>query len=593
MMSFRRLSASALAVALIGVPLAAMLFLTGCRKQEQVFVDSNIEPNTSLTRSPLPAAPDNAPTNYRVHMYWEGTDPDGYVVAFHFAWDDTVPPYGAPNSPWYLTSRGDSLFKALIDTIGETKRHTFYVRAVDNEGKLDPTPARIRFDASTDRPVIEYLYRVGGTEDPDPNNPNYEPGKKDTVLMRSYVTFKWDGYDPDGLGAPVTFSYRLDSNTDEPFADLREITLPIPEPPDTVAAPIRSGTHFFYVKAKDETGAQNFPRSYKFVMNFEPDSQILEPVKPSGTLVVSDGDTIWFRWEAHDREELEGDTLGGVEQIWIELDGDFQEAFAVNETTGVYVNEWYFTSSVPPSNPHYISTDDNNPNGGNRPHVFRIWSKDVEGTFERSSTNLEDRERYVFSYNKPPDSHVIFPAEGDTVCPEFEVLWEGADEDGAVAAYQYVLDPQQNAYRVCQVLPGQECTSREYEVEAGPHQFRVRAQDNAGCWEQSWNIVSFYVAETADTEILSPAEDDVVCGDFTVEWSGTFDGGDIVAYEYVLDPDENNPVICEVGVGEPCTSADYSGIESGDHLFRVRAQDESGCWAWPWTEVEFTVEDCD
>jgi hypothetical protein len=255
------------------------------------------------------------------------------------------------------------------------------------------------------------------------------------------------------------------------------------------------------------------------------------------------------------------------------------------------VNEWYFTSNVGPSDPHYIRTDDNNPNGGNRPHTFRIWSRDVEGTFERTSQNPADREKYVFSYNKPPDSEIVFPAEGQMVCPEFEALWQGDDQDGEVSAYQYVLDPSQNAYRVCQVLPGQECTSREYALAAGPHEFRVRAQDNAGCWELSWNIVRFEVAETAQTAISSPTEGGTVCPDFTAEWSGTFGGGDIVAYEYALDG--SDPVICDVGAGGPCTSADFTGLAVGGHTLRVRAQDDSGCWAWPWTEVDFTVENCE
>jgi hypothetical protein len=573
MMSFRRLAASALAVALIGIPLAAMLFLTGCRKQEKVFVDSNLAPNTRLTSAPGPLEQ----ANYRVHLYWDGTDPDGYVVAYHFAWDDTVPPYGAPNSPWFMTPRNDSLFKALIDTVGETKRHTFYVRAVDNEGKLDPSPARIRFDAYTVRPVIQYLYRVDGPMDPNQGDP--DPTARDTVLMRTPVTFVWDGFDPDGLGAPVSFSYRLDSNPDSPFTDTTTVTLPT----------VGSGTHFFYVKAKDETGAENFPKSYKFVMNFEPDSEITEPTDWSGEYVVPDGDTIWFRWVVRDKEQIEGvPGESGVEQIWISLDNDFLKGITVNDTTGEYLSEWYFTSNTSLADSHYIESR-NSPQGGNAPHIFEIRSRDVEGTFERTSQNPDDRERFTFYYNKPPTSQVVFPAPGQTVCPEFEVLWEGVDEDGEVGAFQYVLDPQSNAYRVCQVLPDQECTSREYAVEAGPHQFRVRAQDNAGCWEHSWNIIDFYVAETAQTEILSPSEDDTVCADFTIEWAGTFDGGDIVAYEYVLDPDVNDPVICEV----PCTSVDFTGIEPGEHVFMIRAQDDSGCWAWPWTEVEFLVEECD
>ena len=153
MMSFRRLAAGAFAVALLAVPLAAMLFLTGCRKQEKMFIDTNLPPNTRLTSAPAPVPdppePPGPPVNYRIHMYWDGTDPDGFVVAYHYAWDDTVPPYGAENSPWQFTARSDSLFKALIDSVGQTKRHTFYVRAVDNEGKLDPSAAWVRSDAST------------------------------------------------------------------------------------------------------------------------------------------------------------------------------------------------------------------------------------------------------------------------------------------------------------------------------------------------------------------------------------------------------------------------------------------------------------
>jgi hypothetical protein len=583
MMSFRRLAASALAVALLAIPLAAMLFLTGCRKQEKVFVDSNLAPDTRLTRAPGPYSQ----ANYRIHLYWDGTDPDGYVVAYHYAWDDTVPPFGAPGSPWHLTSETDSLFKALIDTVGETKRHTFYVRAVDNEGKLDPSAAKIRFDAYTARPEIDYLYRVDGPMDPDMGTP--DPAKNDTVLMRTPVTFKWEGHDPDGMGAPITYSYRLDSNPDSPFGAETTKTIPSMGP----------GTHIFYVKAKDETGAQNFPEDYKFVMNFAPDSQITSPNwHASGDTVVADTDTIWFFWEAHDKEQLEGAPgRTGVAEIWIELDSDFQERIEVDSLTGEYLNNWYFTSTVPISDPHYIKTDDNNAQGGNRMHTFRIWSKDVEGTFERPSDNPEDGERFDFWYNRPPESDVLFPAPGDTVGPEFEVLWQGEDGDGEVAAYQYVLDPSQNAYRVCQVTPEQECTSREYTVVntldvAQEHDFRLRAQDNSGCWELSWNRVNFFVAPTPRTTITLPEGGGSVCSDFTAKWSGNFRSGGIAAYEYVLDPGENEPVVLRARGGEPATSAAFKNMTPGRHVLRVRAQSDEGHWAWPWTEVEFTVEEC-
>ena len=497
MMSFRRLAAGALAIALLAVPLAAMLFLTGCRKQEKMFIDSNLAPNTRLTSAPGPYSQ----ANYRIHMYWDGTDPDGFVVAYHFAWDDTVPPYGADNSPWRFTTNNDSLFKALIDSAGETRRHTFYVRAVDNEGKLDPVSARVRFDAWTVVPEITSLYRRYGPFDPDTlyNDPDTE---RDTVLMFTPVSFIWSGWDPDGLGAPIQYSYRIDSNPFEPYGDDTLATYPSP-PPDSLPT-VSSGTHFFYVKARDETGAENFPENYKFVMNFEPDSEIIEPFEDSGTLTVSDRDTIWFRWSARDKERVTTpeDTIVGLASIWITLDNDFRKEFHIDKHTQSYVSEWYFTSNVAVSDSHYIESR-NSPQGGNTKHTFEINARDLQGTFERPSVNPEDRETFIFWYNKPPESEILFPAAGETLCPDFEVLWSGLDPDGDVAAYQFVLDPSMNAYRVCQVTPEESCTSWIYE-DIGPtgphplpeyHEFRVRAKDNSGCWEQSWNITRFYVRE--------------------------------------------------------------------------------------------------
>jgi hypothetical protein len=486
MMSFRRLAAGSLAVALLAIPLVAMLFLTGCRKQDKLVLDSNLVPDTRLTSAPGPYSQ----ANYRIHLYWDGTDPDGFVVAYHYAWDDTVPPYGAENSPWQFTTKSDSLFKALIDTAGETRRHTFYIRSVDNEGKLDPTPARVRFDAWTDLPRISYLYRKDGPMDPNVGTP--DPTVKDTVLMGLPVRFLWSGFDPDGLGAPVEYSYRLDSNPFAAYTDSTGVTYPI----------VGAGTHFFYVKAKDETGAENFPKNYKFVMNYEPDSELLEPAAPTGTLTFEDGSDLWFRWSVRDKEELMG-LDGGVAQIWINLDNDFLKGFTVNQETGDYVDEWYFTSAVAAADSHYISSR-NSPQGGNAIHLFEIWAKDVEGTFERVSRNPDDREFYEFWYNYPPSSTILFPSEGETVGPDFEILWEGSDQDGEVAAYQYVLNPWENAYVVCQVDEGSECNSQEYfniEPSASDsihpyHEFRLRAQDESGCWEETWNIVRFYVEES-------------------------------------------------------------------------------------------------
>jgi hypothetical protein len=477
MRSLRRLAAGALAVVFLGIPLLSALFLTGCRKGTETELQTNLAPDTRLTSAPGPFSQ----ANYRVHLFWEGSDPDGYIVAYYFAWDDTLPSPGAADSPWNWTTRTESLFKAVIDTVGETRRHTFYVRSVDNEGMMDPSPARVRFDAWTQTPVVDSLYRLDGPE--DPASPNYNPGYKDTVLMGQPCEFVWIGWDPDGLGAPVEFSYRLDSQPFPPFADVTYALL----------TNIRSGTHFFYVKAQDETGAESFPINYKFVMNYDPDSHIIDPPEPTGTLTVPDRTDIIFRFSARDKEEVLGlPGEDGVQEIWIELDTGFQKRFTFPREATEYETTHYFTSNTYPSSEHYIGSTNIHvgAGGGNTAHTFRVYAKDWHDRFETPSPVEDDREIYKFWYNFPPTTVIIYPQEGDTVCSNFTARWSGTDVDGGITSYQYVLDPEINSFRE------QQETEKEYEdVPVGEHRFWVAARDSSECWQMGYTKVNFWVKD--------------------------------------------------------------------------------------------------
>jgi hypothetical protein len=247
---------------------------------------------------------------------------------------------------------------------------------------------------------------------------------------------------------------------------------------------VQNGTHYFYVKAKDETGAECFPTSYKFVMNFSPDSRIVDPPEPSGTLTIADKDTIWFRWDVRDKEQLAG-LPGGIKAVLIELDTGFQKIFTVGDPS--YTQEWYLTSNTYPADEHYIASV-NLPTGGNEPHEFRVYAKDVENRFETPSNILADREKYTFWYNSPPSTVITYPAQGDTLCPDFTVTWVGSDPDGEVRAYQYVLDPNVSSWRQT------EESSLAFEsISPGAHEFRIRARDNSDCWESGYQIVHFWV----------------------------------------------------------------------------------------------------
>ena len=148
-----------------------------------------------------------------------------------------------------------------------------------------------------------------------------------------------------------------------------------------------------------------------------------------------------------------------------------------------------FTSDTSMVSENYMPSQ-NYPTGGNKYHEFTIFAKDVEDRFETPSSLPEDREIYRFWYNFPPTTVITEPADGETVCQDFQISWEGIDVDGEVAQYQYVLDPKETAWRITTE------TSLPFEdIPVGEHEFRVRSLDGSGCWETSYKTIYFYVKE--------------------------------------------------------------------------------------------------
>ncbi len=157
---------------LVAVPL-------GCGKDDPSGL-ANIPPETHLS-----FAPDAGDTvSYRVRMNWFGWDPDGEVTHFLTMWDSLG---------WEYTVATDSVFVVSTDDAagGQDQSygyHTFAVKAVDNRGAEDPTPASVSFTAQNIFPDTEIL------EGPAP-------------ISWPFVTFEWEGSDADG--EVVGFGYRL------------------------------------------------------------------------------------------------------------------------------------------------------------------------------------------------------------------------------------------------------------------------------------------------------------------------------------------------------------------------------------------------
>jgi hypothetical protein len=148
-------------------------------------------PETELTYAPLPGDT----TAFRVRFFWNGYDKDGEVVRFRYAVDsDSL----KPPEEWNTTTAKETTFLFLVDPVKEIRGHTFQIAAEDNEGKIDPSPARRTFSAKTLPPRSQI------ERGPAAFNP----------LIGPNFTFEWSGIDPDGGetggAAPVdSFEYLL------------------------------------------------------------------------------------------------------------------------------------------------------------------------------------------------------------------------------------------------------------------------------------------------------------------------------------------------------------------------------------------------
>lgn len=174
--------------------------LGGCREQSTAPVDKNIPPETFLTSAPG----DSQTTFYWVSMRWSGSDRDGVIAAYDVAVAESLPEI--ETLEWRRTGRSDSLITFPVERTREVLGHRFYVRAVDNEGKTDATPAWVFFGARDNvAPVITFdvaeAYGPGNEViDLTSTNPDQPT---DTIPTGWGVRFRWRGSDGDVAIAPT------------------------------------------------------------------------------------------------------------------------------------------------------------------------------------------------------------------------------------------------------------------------------------------------------------------------------------------------------------------------------------------------------
>ena len=288
----------------------ALLAGVGCRKPLSPNVDRNDPPETWITAAPqdtltekdedgIVIVPRIGTIPVRFHLYWAGADQDGAVAGFYYAVVETipVPPPGLslPALPgpkpqdYHFTTKTDTTFIFNVSEFRPDREHAFFIYAVDEKGKADPTPARFIFNALDRFPPDPYIFEARATgpiyrmlEDrsifvkdttifvrDSLTFANIRQAPKDTVPAIAELTFQWRG-EPTIIGTYVTgYKYKLDEPT---FISLPASQASVVYPKGSVGA----GVKLFTLKVLDQAGGAS-ETNRRFQMNYSPDTWFAGP----------------------------------------------------------------------------------------------------------------------------------------------------------------------------------------------------------------------------------------------------------------------------------------------------------------------------
>jgi len=175
----------------------------GCKKGYEGELNSQPNPETFMAVNKIERSGVNRLTT-RVDAYWWGTSQNGFVVGFEVSIDSM--------KTWTYTTRTDSSILLIIPQGSDTANINVFVRAVDNLGKKDLTPASLAYPVRNSAPT------VGMTN---------VAGKKTTKSFPA-IHFFWTANDADGLQDINGFEVSLNDTNLPPFSlgsSINDITI--------------------------------------------------------------------------------------------------------------------------------------------------------------------------------------------------------------------------------------------------------------------------------------------------------------------------------------------------------------------------------
>ncbi len=214
-------------IAGITLTLILMVFVFSCKEKITGQYNPNQPPETFLF---VQTAEDDT-LNHTASiqkLYWDGRDDDGFVTGFYFTWKEQP-----DSADWQWTTKRSMTFPLQIT--GAETSYVFQIRAVDNDGAWDPTPARQLFPIKNTSPTINWL-----------------PTSRIPDTTFTVASFVWQANDLDGDSTIVRFEYALDDTTQwHSIAGYRRnLTL-------TADSGLTAGEHVFYIRAVDVANSRS------------------------------------------------------------------------------------------------------------------------------------------------------------------------------------------------------------------------------------------------------------------------------------------------------------------------------------------------
>jgi hypothetical protein len=336
------------------LPLAMGGVWSGC-DDESGILRPNEEPNTRISSGPLEATD----TGYNVNLFWYGWDEDGFIDYYEIAWEKPedwfTPIFG--NDSLFSVQASETCCVEPLPDFGEDLRdsvyeqfHTFFVRAVDDNGVPDPTPAYRSFNAKTIAPFTEISF-----------------GPATGGQWGTSVQFAWVGEDDDGVVESYKYAlsdlqeWRIDMGITDPrvsppggigelFGWLDTLTY-VPSQPDSPAwkPTVEDSVSFDLLPTPPPSeGVYRYLFAVRAIDNAGAEERILDSINNTRVFTVSaqlDGPKIWLSsnivgtWrtpsQAEPRDVFNGQ---GIRFNWAGTPGPSQApvagfSYAIDDTT--------------------------------------------------------------------------------------------------------------------------------------------------------------------------------------------------------------------------------------------------------------------